>query len=178
MIRLTVAFLLVMLCGCSKDLEQNSPMPSSQPENTLAVKRDGAVVNFPVSEAVYNWKREEHGVEFTLMCRTAELADQDYEPNLEVTIVLADEPNIKVGSEWLNQPAYVEKNPLYNLTNYYEWTHEGFEDFSVSIRHIDEDTITCHITGYVSLNTSGDDPTLVSIVARFKHDESVERGVQ
>ena len=152
-------------------------MTRSQPDNTLRVSRDGIDVLFPVSRAAYNWKLKKHGYEFTLTCQTVELPENDYPPNLEVTIVLPDEPNIEAGVEWLNQPAYIDKDPLYNVTNYYEWTHEGFEDFSLHILKVEEVSITCRLTGYISLNSSGDDPTPVSILANFHRDASVERGV-
>ncbi len=152
-------------------------MSPLQPENKLRVARDGKDVLFPVSLAAYNWKRKKHGVEFTLKCQTTALSDKDYPPNLEVTIVLAEEPEIKVGSEWLNQPAYIDRDPLYNVTNYYEWAHEGIEKFSVNILRISGDTITCNISGYVSLNTTGDDPRPVSIMAEFKRENSLSRGV-
>lgn len=159
-------------------LPETSMRKEPQPKNTLQVARDGKLVLFPVSQAAYNWKREGHGVEFTLACKAGEVSGQDFPPKVEVTIILDDEPKIEAGAQWNKQPAYIDKDPLYNLSNYYEWTHEGFEDFSVSIMEVGNNKMLCRLTGYVSLNRSVDVPVLVSIVAEFLRDESLARSVQ
>lgn len=149
-----------------------------QPKNTLQIERKGKLVLFPVTRATYNWQREGHGVEFTLACEAGDLLGQDFPPKVEVTIVLDKEPKIEAGAQWNRQPAYIDKDPLYNLSNYYEWAHEGFENFSISILEAGNNKMLCRLTGYVSLNRSVDVPVLVSIVAEFLRDESLARSVQ
>ena len=177
MIRTAIACLLLAVVGCESRDDPNETMATTQPKNTLRVEREGTLVDFPLSEASYNWVRRPHGIELTFACRAAEHPDQDHPPKVEVTIVLSEEPEIRAGVEWLNQPAYIDRDPLYNLTNYYGWTHEGFEDFSVRILGVEGSSVTCKLDGYISLNTDSDDPQPVSIVADFERDESMKRGV-
>ena len=177
MIRFFATCTLAVLVGCDKAPTGDAVMVTTQPPNTLKIARDGVDVFFPVTEAAFNWIVRPHGCEFTLICKTGELEGQDHNPKMEATIVLPAEPEIAVGSEWLDQPAYIEKDPLYNLTNYYEWTHEGFEDFSLRILEVSGSRLKCHLTGFVSLNPSGRNPVPVSILADFDRDQAVKRGV-
>ena len=172
------SFAILVLALSVVACDSNNPsLPSSmtpnQPENTLRIEGDGDPVNYPIKEATYNWMARDHGVEFTLQCKTADVPDQDNPPKLEVTIVLDEKPELKAGSKWLNQPGYIDRDPLYNMTNYYQYSHESFEDFSVVILNTKEDIISCHIKGIAG--EYGGDP--VSIFADFKRDESLKRGV-
>jgi hypothetical protein len=132
-------------------------------------------VTLPITKATYNFNIEDHGCEFTLVCSTEK--NREYNPELEVTIVLPEPPSIQAGDKWLNQPAYIDQHPLFNLTNYYEWTHEGFEDFSVEVQEITEDTITCKLTGTITLNPGPHVDYRASVLAEFTKDKSAERSI-
>ncbi|MFT5469333.1 MAG: hypothetical protein ACI8UO_004453 [Verrucomicrobiales bacterium] len=162
-----------MLSSCSSLID-----PDSQPANTFDILRNDERILFPVSEAGYRWKIEPNGCEFTLRCEAEDTPEHNHGPLLEVTLILKNEPRLVAGTEWTNQPAYVEDPELGWLTNYYEWTHEGFENFSLKILNISgEGVLTCRLIGMVSLNPDRMDQVPVSVVADFKHDETVRRGV-
>src|SRR4051812_1187835 len=106
-----------------------------QSVNTLVV-HDRQPVVFHISSASYNLleRDDPHRFELTFHCSTESNPDVQHHPWLEVTIVLESKPPIEIGSGWHNQPGYIERQHLWNVSGYYEWTHENFEDFTVVVR--------------------------------------------
>ena len=168
---LAVALLLI---GCGeKPKGEATTKVRDQPGNTLVTFRDGAEVVLPVSSASYDFNVEPHGCEFTLSCSTKEISE--YNPKLEVTIVLPEPPEIAPGDKWENQPAFIDRDPLFNLTNYYEWVHEGFESFSLEVLAVSGDVLTCRLTGTITLNPGPGTEFRASVVADCRRDKSTKR---
>ncbi|BDS07365.1 hypothetical protein NT6N_24050 [Oceaniferula spumae] len=174
--RFIILVVAIPFWGCSEQHNNiESTMTREQPDNTLVTFRDDAEVVLSIASASYNFNVEPHGCEFTLSCVTKDTAE--YNPKLEVTIVLPEPPNIVAGDKWANQPAYIDRDPLFNLTNYYEWVHEGFEDFTLEVLKVSDDVITCRLTGTITLNPGPNKEFRVSVLADFKRDKSIERSV-
>jgi hypothetical protein len=172
-IRFATSIVSFALLGCDKPTQQMNTDP-----NSLEIRLPAGTQTLVVSEASYNLKQVDYGYELTFSCETEESSEVEYPPNLEVTVFSEEKPLLASGSAWENQPAYVDSVELGHLTNYYQWTHEGFENFSVRIMDVGEDSMRCLISGSVSLNPDGDDPVNVVVNANFLLDPNLGRGVQ
>lgn len=129
----------------------------------------------PIESAEYNIIKEKGWYEFTLRVNTEETESFDYPPNVEITVICYEPPEITKGKTWKKQPCYIDKEGITNVTNFYMWTHEGFDNYDLTILDVDEETITCKIVGYIELNNQEEKPTKVTIQAKFIRDKEVER---
>jgi CheY-like chemotaxis protein len=132
---------------------------------------------FRLAAATFNCTERPHGWETTFHCETLPNGGDPLHPKLEVTVVTAAKPQIVMGQRWDRQPAYIEREGLWNLTNYYEWGHEAFEDFAVEIVDQNPDGILCWIAGDISLNRQAIPNTHVRVFGWFRHSAETKRSV-
>lgn len=152
--------------------------PPKQTEDTLVVY-DREVQEFRSAEATFNLveRDDPYRFELTFYCSTIPIDGICHHPNLEVTIVTESKPKLTEGQTWSHQPAYIDQENIWNVTNYYEWTHEGFDDFTVSIHGLRESSMLCEITGHVRLNRQELTKTQVVVWAWFTHNSNTKRSV-
>jgi hypothetical protein len=157
--------------------DMNDSHPQSS-DNTLIV-HDRKKQAFEIAEATFNFVERDSPPRFelTFRCSTRPINGIYDHPNLEVTIVLQSEPVLLAGQTWALQPAYVDRENIWNVTNYYEWTHENFEDFTVSIREKRETSLLCEISGHIKLNRQDLPKTPVVVLAWFIQNPNTKRSV-
>ena len=146
-------------------------------DNTLVIGEGQKTISFNTVEAKCNIRAVATGYELTFSCHTEKDDSLDYNPHLEVTIFQKDEPSLVTGNEWSKQPAYIDEDGFDNMTNYYQWSHEGLENFSVSILEHGDNTVKALIRGEIDLNAQDNIEPIVSVLAYFKIDAELGRGV-
>ena len=164
-------FTVILIASLCQSCKKQTPPQAAE---TLRAHQQGSILDFPVVGAYYNWVTKENGCELTFACDTAVIPEEHHNPNLEVTILLTEPPVVASGAEWLNQPAYVDQEAM---TNYYQWSHEGFEDFSVTILAVEGEEVHCRVSGLIKLNVEGRTLKPFTVIARFQRDKSLGRGV-
>jgi len=165
--------ILILTIIASLSCQQMKAPQNTDKHLTIHLKENDII--YQIESASYNIRKEKTWYEFTLDIQTIELAERDYHPNVELSIVLKDIPKLKPGLKWIKQPCYIDDVEIGNITNYYEWCHEGFDDFNLEILSIKNNKIECVITGYIILNHQEDKPVKVSIHALFDHNKNLER---
>ena len=165
MIRLGLTLFIIFTSSCKKaEVKQYLTLHSKDKDLTTTIK-----------SAEYNINKVNNWYEFTLRADTKESDIFDYAPNVEITVICNEYPKLEKGKAWKNQPCYIEEEGKDNLTNFYMWTHEGFDNYDLTILDVNEETITCKIVGYIELNHQEEKPTKVSIQAKFIREKEVER---
>lgn len=146
--------------------------------NTLTV-HDREPQVFELSTATYNVIQAADPLRFelTLRCDTLPI-DGIYEhPNLEVTIVTDSMPQLLCGAVWRDQHGYIEREHIWNVTGYSEWTPETFEDFTVIVRERRDTELLCEVSGHIVLNRQELPETPVTVLGWFRHDPETKRSM-
>ena len=148
---------------------------SMMPKKPFTIHYSKGEKNYAVNTAKYNINKTELGYELTLEVYTKETKEMSYNPSLELTIVFPREPTLKVGDIWRNQSS--QTKDLENLSNFYIWTHENFENYTVEVLEKTHLYIVFRVEGYIELNPSEDGTTKVSITTKFALDKNLSRNV-
>ena len=154
-------------------------MMKSTQKNTLTIHKE-EIELFETKTGEYNIVKENHGYELTFSFDTKEVIDDEdldlYNPKVEVTIICSQKPTLNLHQSWKNQPGYIDATNLYNVTNFYQWTHENFNNFDLEIVGKEGSLLTVLLTGYIELNAGSNIPVKVTAKAIFNHNPELTRG--
>jgi CheY-like chemotaxis protein len=152
-------------------------LPEDERDRNSFLILDAFPVEFRVDAATFNSVATSHGWETTFRCDTLALEGYTVHPRLEVTVVTKLEPQLRTGLRWDRQPAYIEKDGVWDLTSYYEWRPEALEEFTVEILERDPEGMLCWIAGRISQNRQTFPTTQVRVLGVFRHSEDTRRSV-
>jgi len=153
-------------------------LPEDERDRNSFLIQDAFPAEFRLDIATFNSVETSSGWETTFRCNTHALEDGAACPRLEVTVLTKLEPDLQAGLRWDRQPARVENEGVWNLSDYFEWKHEPLQEFMVEIVERDSMGVLCWIAGRISENRQTFPSTHIRVLGIFRHSQDTKRSIQ
>ena len=163
--------LFVVGCG-DEPTARDSPTQEENMAQVFTITDSDKSKEFVIKSAKFNTREFDHGHELTFSVESVDSDEMFGSPFFEVTVHQNDAFEIAAGSNWRDQPGFIDSPDLQFMSLLYYRGHEQFEWFSVEVLDSSPGALRCRISGTVAGHSD------VALEATFVRDEELARDAE